>query len=196
MPRRPLVVTVSTDGDIEPIPVLLQDVKGTHVGTFRFHPQPRLDLIALMANTVTLNRRGDRVVDPTILTHVMEEMLMAEVWSTHLDDDERDAAVEAMRVAHAADPDEPEPPDLPGWLRVDDKARFVDVIQGDRYLINIQDLGAIVQHVMIEITGHPTGGSLPYVPGPGSMQPGSTERPDVRDSTSSGSSPTSPVPVR
>lgn len=182
--RQPLVVTVETDAEIEPIPVLLQDVRGEFVGggPFRFHPQPRLDLIAMMANAVTLNVHGDRIVDPTILTHVLGEMLMGEVWSDHIEEEERTAIVAAMTAAHEEDQKRPErartgappPPALPGWLPVEDQARFAGVISGDRYLIRMETLGQILMHLLIEVTGHPTGGSLPFSGGPSSTTPGST----------------------
>jgi len=118
--------------------------EGTH--TFRVPRKPRTDVVHILAQSVQTNEQGQRVYPNDVIRRAMILMIANEVWvegSTSIDDGGGETVTEGE------------------WVEVDDKIRFIDLMNSPRIDIDVAVLGEICWDLIGEITAHPTGAPRP-----------------------------------
>lgn len=122
---------------MEPIAFEISDDGGVSLGVFHATNRPRLDLVQLAARSVILDK-GIRSTDVNIVTTVVREFLVKELWVPEPTVDDADAG---------------------RWITADDRQRFDELITSDRVFLDVEELGAIANALVEATTKNPTGAS-------------------------------------
>jgi hypothetical protein len=125
-----------------PIEFTITAEDGSVFGPFRATNKPRLDLLQTASRAVVLDK-GVRVQEINILTHIVYEFLVQEIWVPD----------ESPGDDGTVDPDKGE------WVKVDDRDRFIELMNSDRYYVDEEQLGAIATALIEMTTKNPTGAS-------------------------------------
>lgn len=112
--------------------------EGVH--TFRVPRKQRVDVVTQLNATVQVDKNGQRAYPNDAIRRALVLLIADELWMPWTEDDE------------PLEGDDP----AGRWVQVDDRVRFVNLLNSPRVEVSTQVLGEIVWDLVEELTGNPT----------------------------------------
>jgi len=122
--------------EVPPITFEIETDEGVEV--FRVPRKQRVDVVTVLSQSMHLNANGDRVYPDGQIRRALLLLIADELWVE--DETQADDAVELTGQ----------------WVPVDDRDRFVMLLNSPRWEVETQDLGELVWDLIEQLTANPT----------------------------------------